>query len=127
MSNVNSSPRTSPAGCAKTDQNPAPRRPPACRRGEGPLRHVLVASATDDLVEALREAADASTTFLWEAGVDAALERLGRSSRIDAVVTDDPAVEAAIREEIPGSLPVVVKSAGEDPAGTLVRLVRLLS
>jgi hypothetical protein len=100
---------------------------PAFGRGEGALRHVLVASATDDLAEALREAADASTTFLWEPGVEAALERLGRSSRIDVVVTDDPAVEAAIREEIPGALPVVVKGLDEDPAAMLARLDRLLS
>jgi hypothetical protein len=90
------------------------------------MRHILVACADPSLVDALREAADASTTFLPEEGVEEALERLGRSSRIDAVVTEDPALVDAIRAEIPGEIPVHLRARGEAVAETLAALERLL-
>jgi len=37
-------------------------------------------------------------------------------------VTDDPEVEAAIREEVPGNLPVVLVSAGAAPRTALRRI-----
>lgn len=83
------------------------------------MRHVLVSSEGPDLEEALRAVAAPTTTFLLASGVDDTLERLARSARIDVVVTDDPAIEAAIREEIPGSLPIYVASADESPASIL--------
>ncbi len=55
-------------------------------------------------------------------GEDDALERLGRSSRLDAVVTDDPAVAEAIHAEIPGTLPVHVVAPGEEPASAWAAL-----
>jgi hypothetical protein len=90
------------------------------------VRHILVACSEPSLVDALREAADASTTFLPETSLDEALERLGRSSRIDAVVTEDAAVVAAIREEIPGEIPVHLRAPEETVAETLAALERLL-
>jgi rRNA-processing protein FCF1 len=90
------------------------------------MRHVLVASADPELVDALREAADPSTTFLPETDADEALERLARSSRIDAVITDDPALVAAIRDEIPGAIPVHLRADGEPAAATLAALSALL-
>ena len=90
------------------------------------MRHILVACADPSLVDALRDAADASTTFLPEDGLEEALERLGRSSRIDAVVTEDPALLAAIREEIPGEIPVHLRAREEPVAETLASLERLL-
>jgi len=90
------------------------------------MRHVLVACADPAFVDALRDAADASTTFLPESGLDEALERISRSSRIDAVVTDDPALVAAIREEIPGAIPVHLRAPDEPAAETLAALDRAL-
>lgn len=69
--------------------------------------HVLVASEREALAIALRAAAPETAVVLSSSGVDETLDRLGRSARVDAVVTDDDAVERAIREEIPGTLPVV--------------------
>jgi hypothetical protein len=90
------------------------------------LRHVLVVSGDDALTEGLRAVAPPSTVFLTATGEDEALERLGRSSRLDAVVTDDPAVADAIREEIPGTLPVHVVAPGEEPAATWAALFERL-
>jgi hypothetical protein len=90
------------------------------------MRHVLVACADPAIVDALREAADPSTVFLPEPGLDEALERISRSARIDAVVTDDPNLVAAIRQEIPGTLPVHLLAAGEAPEATLAALDRLI-
>lgn len=83
------------------------------------MRHVLVSSEGPDLEEALRAVAAPTTTFLLASGVDDTLERLARSARIDVVVTDDPEIEAAIRAEIPGSLPIYVAAAGESPESIL--------
>ncbi len=90
------------------------------------MRHVLFASADEELLEALRRAAPPSTTFLPEHGLDEVLERIGRSARIDAVVTDDAALAEAIRAEIPGSLPVHVVMPGETAAQTLRALDALV-
>lgn len=76
----------------------------------------------DALTEGLRAVAPPSTVFLTATGVDETLERLGRSSRVDAVVTDDPAVAEAIREEIPGALPVHVVAPGDEPAAAWAAL-----
>lgn len=77
--------------------------------------HVLVSSASGDLVESLRRAEPDGAVVLSSRGVDDTLERLGRSARVDAVVTDDQDVESAIREEVPGSLPVLVLAAETGP------------
>jgi hypothetical protein len=82
--------------------------------------HVLVSSAGEELVEALRRAAPPSAVFLHEITLDETLERLARSARVDAVVTDDPEVVAAIREEIPGNLRVVLMTS-EDEAPSVLR------
>ena len=80
------------------------------------MRHLLVSSADDDLVEGLRGHLPPDAVLFSARGVDDTLERLARSARVDAVVTDEPAVAAAIREEMPGNLPVVVVPAGAKPA-----------
>ena len=87
------------------------------------MRHVLVStSKRHSLADELREASDGRTTFLSVRGVDATLERIARSARLDAIVTDDPAVVAAIRDEIPGNLPVVLALPSDSPADLLVLL-----
>jgi hypothetical protein len=87
------------------------------------MRHVLVStSKRHHLAEELREASDGRTTFLSVRGVDATLERIARSARLDAIVTDDPAIVAAIRDEIPGNLPVVLALPPDSPADLLVAL-----
>ena len=86
------------------------------------MRHVLVSSEDRGLVESLRARLPPDTVLLSAAGVDDTLERLSRSSRVDAVVTDDPEVLSAIREELPGSLPVVVVPP-EAPPAEAVRLL----
>ncbi len=91
------------------------------------MRHVLLVSADDGLVDRLRAAASPSTTFLPEPRAEAALERLARSARIDAVVTDEASVAEAIREEIPGALPLHVAAPGETAEETLRALDALLS
>ncbi len=80
--------------------------------------HVLVSTETEGLVEALRAAEPPDAVVLSARGVDATLELLGRSSRVDAVLTDDPEIERAIREELFCALPVVVlpEAAERDPA-----------
>lgn len=88
--------------------------------------HVLVSSRRPELVDELRETAPPSVTFLPESGLDGTLERLGRSARIDAVVTDDAEILAAIREEIPGRLPVYLAGANEDGAAIWKELALLL-
>jgi hypothetical protein len=90
------------------------------------VRHVLVSSARSELVEGLRAVATPSTVFLAERGLDETLERLGRSARIDAVVTDDPEIAAAIREEIPGNFPLYLVREDEEPAAVWAGLERLL-
>lgn len=88
--------------------------------------HVLVSSERPGLADALRAAAPESTTFVSESGVDATLERLSRSARIDGVVTDSPEIAEAIRDEIPGSLPVHVARADEPAKETWAALLALI-
>ena len=80
------------------------------------MRHVLVSSEDSGLVEGLRGLLPPATVLLSAAGVDDTLERLSRSARVDAVLTDDPEVLAAIREEVPGNLPVVLVDRAASPA-----------
>ncbi len=72
------------------------------------MRHILVSSGSDRLADELRALLSPSSVLLTARGIDDTLERLARSARVDAVVTDDAAVLAAIREEVPGCLPVVL-------------------
>ncbi len=67
-------------------------------------------------MERLRTVLPPGTVLFSARGVDDTLERLARSSRVDAVVTDDPEVAAAIRDEVPGTLPIVLLPAGSTPA-----------
>ena len=84
------------------------------------MRHVLVATTErHELLEALRALAPPSTTFLGEQGLERALERLGRSARIDAVVTDDPELVTEIFHEIPGGIPVYLARPDEKAAQVL--------
>ncbi len=80
------------------------------------MRHLLVSSEDEALVERLRAALPADSVLFSVRGVDATLERLARSSRVDVVVTDDPEIVAAIRDDLPGTLPVVLLPAGAKPA-----------
>jgi hypothetical protein len=87
------------------------------------MRHVLVAtSERHDLLDALRALAPPSTTFLGERGLENVLERLGRSARLDAVITDDPEMVTEIFHEIPGALPVYLARPDEDAAAVLAGL-----
>ncbi|HUM03705.1 MAG TPA: hypothetical protein VL084_15560 [Thermoanaerobaculia bacterium] len=87
------------------------------------MRHVLVATTRrHQLADELREASDGRTTFLSVKGIEATLERIGRSARLDAIVTDDPGVFAAIRSEIPGEIPVVLAADDEGPHALLESL-----
>lgn len=86
------------------------------------MRHVLVSSDDGELVEELRALLPPGTVLRSSRGVDATLETLGRSARVDAVVTDDPRVEAAIREEIPGRLPVFRVPRGQPAREILKRI-----
>ena len=83
------------------------------------MRHLLVSSGDAGLVDVLRAGVSSATVVLSARGVDETLERLARSARVDAVVTDDPDVLHAIRSEIPGSVPVVLVPAGAEPAEAL--------
>jgi len=80
------------------------------------VRHLLVSSDDEMLVELLRAALPSDSVLFSARGVDDTLERLARSSRVDIVVTDDPEIVAAIRDEVPGTLPVVLVPAGAKPA-----------
>lgn len=80
------------------------------------MRHLLVSSEDEALVERLRATLPPDSVLFSARGVDDTLERLARSARVDIVVTDDPSVVAAIREEVPGTLPVVLVPAGAKPA-----------
>ncbi len=87
------------------------------------MRHVLVATTRrHQLADELRDAADGRTTFLSVHGVEATVERIARSARIDAIVTDDPAVYAAIRDQIPGNIPVHLAADDEGPHAVLEAL-----
>jgi len=86
------------------------------------LLHLLVSSERARLADGLRTLLPPSAVLLSARGVDDTLERLARSSRVDAVVTDDADVLAAIREEVPGSLPVVLVE-GDVPAAETLRRV----
>jgi hypothetical protein len=87
------------------------------------MRHVLVATShRPQLADELRAASDGRTVFNAVHGVEAALERLARSARVDAVVTDDPGIAAAIQSEIPGTLPVVLAADDEGPRSVLEAL-----
>jgi hypothetical protein len=90
------------------------------------VRHLLVSSSDGRLSDALRPFLPADTVVLSARGVDDTLERLARSSRVDAVVTDDPEVVEAIRAEIPGTLPVLLVPA-ESGARAVLRLLTDLS
>jgi hypothetical protein len=87
------------------------------------VRHVLVSSEDDLFGEGLRTLLPPDAVLFSARGVDDTLERLSRSSRVDAVVTDDPDVATAIREEVPGNVPVLVVSRGASPR----EAVRLLA
>jgi rRNA-processing protein FCF1 len=80
------------------------------------VRHLLVSSENDALVELLRAALPSDSVLFSARGVDDTLERLARSSRVDVVVTDDPEIVAAVRDDLPGTLPVVLLPAGANPA-----------
>ena len=80
------------------------------------MRHLLVSSDDEALVERLRGALPPDSVLLSARGVDDTLERLARSSRVDVVVTDDPEIVAAIRDDLPGTLPVVLLPEGAEPA-----------
>jgi len=80
------------------------------------VRHLLVSSEDEALVERLRGALPPDSVLFSARGVEDTLERLARSSRVDAVVTDDPEIVAAIRDDLPGTLPVVLLPAGAEPA-----------
>ena len=86
------------------------------------MRHLLVSSGDAGLVDVLRAGVSSATVVLSVRGVDETLERLARSARVDAVVTDDPGVLDAIRSEIPGSLVVVLVPSGGEIAEALSRL-----
>ena len=84
---------------------------------------MLVATANrHTLADELRAVAPPSTTFLAERGLEATLERLARSARIDAVVTDDPEILMEIYHEIPGAIPVYLAREDEDAAAILAAL-----
>ena len=78
-------------------------------------------------MDELRELSGDGTTFLVEHGVDETLERLGRSARIDGVITDDGEIEFAIRDEIPGMIPVYLARPDEEAASIWAGAVALLS
>ena len=86
------------------------------------MRHLLVCVRDDTFLDALRAAAEPSTTFLSEPDPEEALERLARSARIDAVVTDDVEAAEAVRAEIPGSLPIVLAGPHDSPEDVMARL-----
>ena len=67
-------------------------------------------------MERLRTVLPPDSVLFSARGVDDTLERLARSARVDTVVTDDPEIVAAIRDEVPGTLPVVLVSAGAQAA-----------
>ena len=91
------------------------------------MLHLLVATVErHDLLDDLRAIAPASTTFLGERGLEATLERLGRSARIDAVVTDAPEFLMEIYHEIPGAMPVYLARPDENAAAVLAGLDALL-
>ena len=71
------------------------------------MRHVLVATtrAPRPPRRAARDRAGRPRRSSASAGLEAILERLGRSARIDAVVTDAPEVLMEIFHEIPGRDP----------------------
>lgn len=92
------------------------------------MLHVLVATVERHaLLDELRAIAPSSTTLLGERGLEATLERLGRSARIDAVVTDVPEVLMEIYHEIPGALPVYLARPDEEAAEVLAGLDALLT
>ena len=92
------------------------------------MLHILVATVErHDLLDELRAIAPATTTLLGARGLEATLERLSRSARIDVVVTDDPEVLMEIYHEIPGALPVYLARPDEDAAAVLAGLDALLT
>jgi hypothetical protein len=90
------------------------------------MRHVLVATTERHaLLDELRALAPPSTTFLGEHGLENVLERLGRSARLDAVITDDPEMVTEIFHEIPGAIPVYLARPDEEAAAILAGLDEL--
>ena len=90
------------------------------------MRHLLVSSEDEALVEQLRTVLPPDSVLFSARGVDDTLERLARSARVDVVVTDDPEIVAAIRDEVPGTLPVVLVPAGTDPADAVCAVAATL-
>jgi hypothetical protein len=90
------------------------------------MRHLLVSCRDDAFAEGVRQLLPDDAVLLSARGVDDTLERLARSSRVDAVLTDDPEVLAAIREEVPGSLPVVLVPGDVSAAEALRRVEEAL-
>jgi rRNA-processing protein FCF1 len=86
------------------------------------VRHLLVSSRRDRLADGLRVLLPPSSVLLTARGVDATLERLARSARVDVVVTDDAAVRDAIREEVPGCVPVVLVAEDASASEALERV-----
>jgi len=87
------------------------------------MRHVLVATTERHaLLDELRAVAPPSTTFLGERGLENVLERLARSARIDAVLTDDPEIVTEIFHEIPGAIPVYLVRPDEEADSILAAL-----
>lgn len=90
------------------------------------MRHLLASSRDPAWADALRPLLPSDTVLLSARGVDETLETLARSSRVDAVVTDDAGVLAAIREEVPGSVPVLVVPRGASASEALRRVEEAL-
>ena len=87
------------------------------------MRHVLVATEErHSLADELRGAAAPSSVFTSSHGVEETLERLSRSARVDAVVTDDPGILMEIYHEVPGGIPVYLARPDEDVASILAGL-----
>ncbi len=72
------------------------------------MRHVLVSSVSDALVERVRETAPPAEEVLAARGVEETIERIARAARVDVVVTDRQEVLDAVLSEIPGSFPVLL-------------------
>ncbi len=92
--------------------------------------HILLASAhplDPRVLDELRRVAPPSVVFLSVEGLDATLDLLARSSRLDGVITWDRAVEESIRAEIPGTLPVLVVAGDPDAEGIWSRFEHALA
>ncbi|MCC6129008.1 MAG: hypothetical protein IT186_03695 [Acidobacteria bacterium] len=79
------------------------------------MRHILVSTRDPEWIESWRDSSPADAAVVSTAGIDETVETVGRSARIDAIVTDSPEVVSAIREEIPGTFPVLLFEEGSPP------------